>query len=64
MSFIRGFVAMKDVSSAYGKEVCKDETEKAKNQHYSILRIGVGSRLVLAGLGSAIIWGAIAWALT
>lgn len=55
---------MKDVSSAYGKEVCKDETEKAKNQHYSILRIGVGSRLVLAGLGSAIIWGAIAWALT
>jgi phosphate/sulfate permease len=53
---------VKDVSSAYGKEV--DETEKAKIQHDSILRLGVGSRLVLAGLGSAIIWGAIAWALT
>jgi len=55
---------MKDVSSVYSKEVCKDETEKANIQDYSILRLGVGSRLVLAGLGSAIIWGAIAWALT
>jgi hypothetical protein len=61
---MKGIVAMKDVSSAYGKEVCKDETEKVKFQHYSILRLGVGARLVLAGLGSALIWGAIAWALT
>jgi hypothetical protein len=64
MSFIRGVVAMKEVSFASGKEVCKDEAEKIKIQHYSVLRLGIGSRLLLAGLGSAIIWGAIAWALT
>ena len=35
---------MKDVSSACGKEVRKDEIEKAKIQHYSILRLGARHR--------------------
>ncbi len=54
---------MKAVSSAGAREVPKDKTEMTKSQRHSLLQLGVGLRLVLAGLGSAVIWGAIAWAL-
>jgi len=51
------------MNSRDGEEVPKEKRAKTNIQHYSLLRLGVGARLLLAGLGSAIIWGAIAWAL-